>query len=535
MTVPDEAQGIALICDRAGIIRRVVRDDLGLARQRPASPAFVSLIADGSREEARAFLAALSERQAAFDRELSVTIAGHATPLHFAGVEHEGSLWIVGSTAGKAPGSHNGRQPGRTNPFDHALYDDLTRVNNDLATLQRQMAKKNAELEKLNEQKNHFIGMAAHDLRNPLSVILAFADFLETNAASVLNHEQRRFITTIKSTSEFMLALVTELLDVTAIEAGELKLNRQVLDLGQLISRNVEMNRVLAGKKQITVTFDPPGDPVMVSGDAGKLEQVLNNLVTNAVKFSHPGTRVRVVLAESSEGATIAVHDQGQGIPAEELPRLFRPFSTTSVSTTGGEQSTGLGLAIVRKIVEGHGGRIWVDSEVGKGSTFLVALPAVRGGAAKAAVPADPEPAVAEPLPAGWPSTLRAARILVVEDHAINRAIASAMLKQMECPFDMAANGREALDFMSRNPYDVVLMDCHMPVMDGFQTTAEIRRLEQAAGGARHVPIIAMTASSSNDGREACIASGMDDYITKPVHRITLSEVLLRWLPRDRG
>jgi signal transduction histidine kinase/CheY-like chemotaxis protein len=536
MALPEADNGVAFLCDRAGTILRVVRDELGLAPALQPGTTIVGLVEEACGDGARQFLSTLTERRAAFDRELSVNVGGHSIPLQFAGVAHDGHFLIVGS---RHPDHDRAvrtavEKLGRQSKQDSALYEDLSRVNNELATLQREMVKKNIELQKLNELKSHFLGMAAHDLRNPLSVILAFADFLEADARSVLTDTQRKFAATIKSSSEFMLTLVTELLDVTAIETGELTLDRRVTDLAQLISRNVAMNRVLAAKKSIAVEFDPPLEPARVSCDAGKLEQVLNNLITNAVKFSHRGTVVRVALTSSSEFATIAVHDQGQGIPAKELHKLFKLFSKTSVATTGGEHSTGLGLAIVRKIVEGHGGRIWVESEVGKGSTFFVALPiappvALEEGA-PAAVPAEPKPVATKPQPPVSPIALRSMRILLAEDNAINQKIAIAMFEQMGCQFDVAANGREVLDFMSREQYDAILMDCHMPVMDGYEATAEIRRLEQASGGARHVPIIAMTASSSRADRDSCIASGMDDYVIKPVQRATLGEVLAKWL-----
>jgi two-component system, OmpR family, sensor kinase len=263
---------------------------------------------------------------------------------------------------------------------DRHLYDDLSRLNNELANLEREMVRKNVELEKLNEQKNRILGMAAHDLRNPLSVIQSYSEFLEDEAGNVLNAEQREFVAIIKATSEFMLRLVTDILDVTSIEAGRLKLDRQPTDLVGLISHNVKLNRVLAGPKGIAVELDPLPPLPLMPVDAAKIEQVLNNLVGNATKFSHRGTTVRVRVTGAEDVVTVAVEDQGPGIPAADLPKLFKPFGKASVRSTAGEQSTGLGLAIVRNIIEGHGGRIWLESEVGKGSTFSFTLPVVCPG-----------------------------------------------------------------------------------------------------------------------------------------------------------
>ncbi len=249
------------------------------------------------------------------------------------------------------------------------------------------MAKKNAELERLNTQKNDFLGMAAHDLRNPLSVIISFSEFLEAEAADVLNEEHREFVTAIKQTSEFMLRMVVELLDVSTIESGRLKLNREPTDLVPLIGHNIALNRVLAGRKAIAVEFVSPDGVVEALCDAGKIEQVLNNLIGNAVKFSHRDTVVRVMLSVADGIATVEVRDQGQGIPEAELANVFKPFAKISVRGTEGESSTGLGLAICRRMIEGHGGSVWVDSKVGTGSSFYFTLPLDGKPAKKAARP----------------------------------------------------------------------------------------------------------------------------------------------------
>lgn len=395
-----EDRGLVLVCDRDGTVQRVVRDDLGLAARVPVGAHVNDLVDPGVREKIAGFLAELQTREAAFDWEITVPVDGTLQPLHFAGARLEPGYMVVAACSRHGLGHLDeelmrinneqtnvlrttskelARVVGLRAERDDSVYEELSRLNNDMANLQREMAKKNAELEQLNQQKNRLLGMAAHDLRNPLGVISTYAEFLETEAAAGLNEEQREFVTTIKDTSEFMLRLVTDLLDVSAIEAGQLNLDCQPADLARLIQHNVTLNRVLAAKKNIAVEFDPPAVLPRLSLDAGKIEQVLNNLIGNAVKFSHRGTGVRVRLECTGEFATVAVQDQGQGIPAADLPKLFKPFGKASVRTTGGEQSTGLGLAIVRRIVEGHGGRIWVESEVGQGSTFFFTLPVSAG------------------------------------------------------------------------------------------------------------------------------------------------------------
>jgi len=396
MSLREEDRGIAIVCDRHGVILRIIRDELGLPKPLPPGATITSLVEKPFTADAGKFLNALIERHAAFDWELAMSVDGLPTPMHFAGAALDDTLLIVAarSCSGLARFSEDlmsinneqtnalratlkelSLQTRRQSAQDNHLYEDLSRVNNELANLQREMVKKNVELEKLNAEKNRFLGMAAHDLRNPLGIILSYSEFLETEAADVLNEEQREFVATIKNTSEFMLKMVTDLLDVTAIEAGHLKLDSHAADLVELVRRNVTLNRVLAAKKDISIDFDIPDAFPKLAFDAGKIEQVLNNLMTNAIKFSHRGTKVRVSLNHSSTFATIAVQDQGQGMPAADLPKLFQPFSKTSVLSTAGEKSTGLGLAIVRRIIEGHHGRIWVESEVGKGSTFYFTLP----------------------------------------------------------------------------------------------------------------------------------------------------------------
>jgi signal transduction histidine kinase len=256
------------------------------------------------------------------------------------------------------------------------MYDELSRVNNDLTNLHRALAKRNAQLVALNEQKNRFLGMAAHDLRNPLGNIYSLAGFLEEDAELVLSDDQRDFVVTIRETSRFLLDLVTDLLDVAAIEAGHLNLRCELTDLGAIVAASVKTHRLLASNKEIHVDFVAAGSAPPISVDPGKIAQVVNNLIDNAVKFSPRGGSVSVRVAAGAGETVVSVADHGPGIPAGELAGLFKPFGTASVRGSEGEPSTGLGLSIARRIVEGHGGRIWVESEVGTGSTFAFSLPA---------------------------------------------------------------------------------------------------------------------------------------------------------------
>lgn len=234
-------------------------------------------------------------------------------------------------------------------------------------------------LHALNEQKNKFLGMAAHDLRNPIGGILGYSELL---LEEPLDEETATVVRKIQSSSQFMLRLLNDLLDLSQIESGKLELRKEPTDLEALVTQNVELNRILAHKKRITIDLrSEPGLPPLEI-DPAKVEQVLSNLISNAVKYSHPDTTVTVTVERREGDVLVAVRDQGQGIPAEELHKVFQEFQKTSVQSTAGEKSTGLGLAIVQKIVDGHGGRIGVESEVGRGSTFSFTLPvqAPRGG-----------------------------------------------------------------------------------------------------------------------------------------------------------
>ncbi len=397
MKPEDDQKGIALQCDTHGSVLRVIRDELGLPGVFHEGTTLEAVAVPLAKGTMGAFLQSVTERGAAFNWEIPVRARGGEMTLHFAGVVENPNLYVVaaGSSTGlarfheelmlinneqtnalrsalKELSLEQRRDAGR----DSRLYEDLSLLNNELATLQREMAKKNVELEQLNALKSELLGMAAHDLRSPLGVVQNYSDFLEADVGPLLSDEQRAFISTIKRTSSFMLNLVDDLLDVSTIEAGRLTLDRRPCDLGQLLTDNVTLNRTLAARKSITIEWTAPAATLpMVSLDAGRIEQVLNNLIGNAMKFAAPGSRVLVAVLSAADAVVFSIADEGPGIPPGDLPNLFKPFARATARGTAGEKSTGLGLAIVRKIVEAHGGRIWVESEPGHGATFLVSLP----------------------------------------------------------------------------------------------------------------------------------------------------------------
>lgn len=257
------------------------------------------------------------------------------------------------------------------------LQKNLLETNEELNNMSRDLHKKNAQLLKLNQLKNHFLGVAAHDLRNPLNVITNYCQFLLEESES-LDEEQEEIVNTIEKASQFMLKLLNELLDIAKIEAGKMTLDLKLTQMIAFLKENIALNQVIAKKKLIKIQFDYPEVIPDIKIDSDKISQVLNNLISNAIKFSHQNTKIIVAIFTTDKDVVISVKDHGQGIPEEEHANLFKPFVQTSVQSTAGESSTGLGLAIVNKIILAHRGRIWVESEVDRGSIFYFSLPVFR-------------------------------------------------------------------------------------------------------------------------------------------------------------
>jgi len=247
------------------------------------------------------------------------------------------------------------------------IMDDLT-----------ELEEKKAHLEKLNELKNKFLGIAAHDLRNPISIINMYSASIMKYFNTNLTNEQVDFISIIHRTSVFMLSLVDDFLDISTIEAGQLILKIEPHDYQAMVSEIVRLNRIIARNKEITLVFEPGPSFSHVYLDSRRIEQVLNNLISNAIKYSPPGATIRVTLEATEKEVITCVCDQGPGIPAAELTGIFDEFYRPSTVSTAGEKQTGLGLAIARKIVKAHDGTIGVSSEENAGSRFYFTLPLHR-------------------------------------------------------------------------------------------------------------------------------------------------------------
>jgi signal transduction histidine kinase len=227
----------------------------------------------------------------------------------------------------------------------------------------------------MNAEKNNYIGMVAHDLRNPIGIAESFSEILAEEQDNLSKETQLEYLTHIKKNCSFSLNLIRDFLDVSKIEAGIFDLNATELEYISFVKASIVYEEILARNKSQEIIIKTDSSSIMASFDRNKIQQVLNNLLSNAIKYSFPNTKIVIDISDNDDEIVTKIIDQGQGIPAEELQKLFTPFQTTSVKATASEKSTGLGLAIVKKIIEAHQGKIGVESEVGKGSTFWFSIP----------------------------------------------------------------------------------------------------------------------------------------------------------------
>lgn len=388
-------EGILFTCDNDGRISQVHFNGLDISDKELKNKLFPELFQEELINKALDFLVNIKKESASFGWELFFKSEISKEPFYFSGALIQDDLFILGSRT-KVDFNQfitkmmilNNEQINRIRALEKAqqkklgqnendanqLFAKLSRLNNELVSIQRELTKKNAELTKLNELKNQFLGMAAHDLRNPLGNILNFAEFLESEKDSFTT-EQTEFICHIKNQSSFMLNLVHDLLDISVIESGNVNLTLEPIDIVLLVKQTINLNKALADKKRIIVEFNSSLNTLSLLLDKGKIEQVVTNLLTNALKYSNSDTTIKIKIQEERGNILLSVSDEGQGIPQDELDNLFKPFQKTSAQSTGGEKSVGLGLHIVKRIIEAHNGKIWAESRIERGSTFYVSLP----------------------------------------------------------------------------------------------------------------------------------------------------------------
>ena len=259
------------------------------------------------------------------------------------------------------------------------MRKELVSLNQELNNLTRELHKTNAQLQRLNEEKNRFLGMAAHDLRKPIGLVMAYSEFLIQEAENLLDAEHVGFLNTINASSTYMKRLVDDFLDVSAIEAGKFELDLQPASIHDVLAHSLRLNNLQAVKKGIDLRVNSEENLPRAILDASKIEQAITNLVSNAIEHTRPDSSVVITLSCDQQFVRFSVKDEGGGIAPEEMDKLFMPFEKTGAKKTAGEKSTGLGMLITRKIIEAHGGEIWIDSTVGKGTTVSFKIPIQKG------------------------------------------------------------------------------------------------------------------------------------------------------------
>jgi signal transduction histidine kinase len=385
--------GFLLRCNPAGRIVEVLRDEVGLSAIARPGMAFSLVVAPSDLRKSLSFFAALRDQGDQLGWEITVLLAGEPCIVRLEGHRRDGDeVMVAGVLAPDSDGllhrlsrmSNDQSSMVRDLQRDDVAPDDLlyrlSQLNNQFATLQRELARKNALLEMESERKSLALGIAAHDLRSPLNVICGYAELLEMRTAAMLSEAELGMIGMIRQTASYMLALIDSLLSLAETESSRLALEVAHFDFAELTRTVVSLDGELAKRRAIVLESALPANGLHLAGDRHKLQQVLHNLVGNAVKYSPAGARVYISLTDHGDTVRLAVKDHGAGIPEHEQHRLFQPFSRTSVRPPDGGTSTGLGLAICRNIVEAHGGTIGVDSIHGVGSTFYFTLPKVVAG-----------------------------------------------------------------------------------------------------------------------------------------------------------
>jgi GAF domain-containing protein/ActR/RegA family two-component response regulator len=364
-----------------------------------------------------------------------------------------------------------------------------------------------------NRAKSEFLANMSHELRTPLSAVMGYGELLQ---ATTLDGEQKEYLEQIRISSEALLGIISAVLDFSKIEAGHMEMERAEFDLYDSARQALYTMMPLAAAKKLRLTSDIGTDvPRFAVGDSARLRQVMLNLLSNAVKFTQQG---QVLLRLACRRVTTdrmvlqgSVVDTGPGIPADKLKLIFEPFTQVDGSMTRRHGGTGLGLAIARQLVDMLDGEIWVESELGRGSTFHFTASFERPSGPLAGAEAERHAGGA----ASEERVRRSLRVLLAEDNVVNQRVIVRMLEKLGWDVDVVGDGRAAVAASGERDFDVVLMDIQMPEMDGLSATSAIRSRERQVGG--HLPIVALTAYAMQGDRERCLMAGMDDYLSKPV------------------
>ncbi len=404
--------------------------------------------------------------------------------------------------------------------------------------LEQTVVERTAELQQLNtalvsardramdasRAKSEFLANMSHEIRTPMNGVLGLLSLLDDDPS--LSDEQRQFVSGAKGSADALLAIINDILDVSKIEAGRLTIERVPFVVRDVVAAAVAPAAVQAKIKGLSLAWRCDDEvPDVVMGDPVRLRQVILNLVANAVKFTHQG-RIQVTVRRLAEAGLppllrVAVEDSGIGIAADKRRVIFDKFTQADASTTRRYGGTGLGLAISQDLIGLMDGHIGVDSEVGRGSTFWFTLPLETSDRSLAAAVRDPLKVLAAATAGD------VVRTLLVDDNEINRLVVRRFLEKAGCLVDVVASGELAVQCVAEHSYQLVFMDCQMPGVDGYEATRRIRQMDAGAA----LPIVAMTANAMAGDRERCLASGMTDYISKPVSPERLRQVIERYRP----
>jgi PAS domain S-box-containing protein len=367
------------------------------------------------------------------------------------------------------------------------------------------------EADAANHAKSQFLAMMSHEIRTPMNGILGMTQVM---LSAEISDQQRRHLGVIADCGDALITILNDILDLSKVEAGKMELESVSFDLARVLNGVQATYSASATERGVELGLEVADDVGVFLGDPTRVRQIVANLVSNSVKFTGEG-RVGIAARHDGEGLLLEVSDTGQGMDEETLARIFRPFTQADASTTRQFGGTGLGLSIVHELTRMMGGSIAVDSRPGEGSRFTVRLPLERS---------QPVAETCRPAPSSVEEE-RDMRILVAEDNPTNRLVLDALLQPLGLSPVIVENGAEAVEAWRHGAWDVILMDVHMPVMDGFAATAEIRRLETAEGRVR-TPIIALTADAMSHHRQLCLARGMDNLVAKPIQIGALVEAL---------